>query len=123
MILKIVYIANILVAGWIGVTSLFYPKVAVSSVFENIYDNSEYIRIVGALWLSIAILSVFGLFKPLNFSSVLVLQLVYKGSWLLVVALPAIIKENPYPKGMTLFFIAWIMVLPFVIPWKHLFQN
>ncbi|MBC2845271.1 hypothetical protein [Winogradskyella flava] len=123
MILKIVYISNVLVAGWIGITSLFYPKTAVSSIFENVYSNSEYIRLVGALWLSIAILSLFGLFRPFNFSPVLLLQLIYKGSWLLVVALPAMLNQDPYPKGMAFFFIAWVLVLPFIIPWKYLFQN
>ena len=121
MILKIVYIANILVAGWIGITSLFNPKTAISTIFENAYTQSEYIRLIGALWLSIAILSIFGLFKPLNFSPVLILQLIYKGSWLLVVALPAILNQNPYPRSMTIFFVVWVVVLPFVIPWKELF--
>ncbi|WP_422104753.1 hypothetical protein [Winogradskyella sp.] len=123
MILKIVYIANIIVAGWIGITSLFYPKTAASSIFENVYSNSEFIRLIGALWLSIAILSGFGLFRPQSFSPVLVLQLVYKSAWLLVVALPAIINQTPYPKGMAGFFVIWVVVLPFVIPWNYLFSN
>ncbi|GGI57345.1 hypothetical protein [Winogradskyella haliclonae] len=121
--LKIVYVANIIVAGWIGITSLFYPKTAANSIFETIYGNSEYIRLIGALWLSISVLSVFGLFKPENFSPVLIMQLIYKGSWLLVVALPAIINGASYPKGMASFFLVWVIVLPFVIPWKSLFAN
>ena len=123
MLLKIVYIANILVAGWIGITSLFFPKTAVRTIFENTYSNSEFIRLIGALWLSIAVLSCFGLFKPQNFSPVLVLQLIYKGAWLLVVALPAIISQTPYPKGMAVFFVIWVIVLPFVIPWNYLFSS
>jgi len=35
MILKIIYLANILVAGWISITSLFFPRTAVATVFEN----------------------------------------------------------------------------------------
>ncbi|WP_299522218.1 hypothetical protein [Winogradskyella sp.] len=123
MILKLVYIANVIVAGWIGIMSLFYPKTAVSIIFENAYSNSEYIRLVGALWLSIAILSVFGLFRPQAFSPVLVLQLIYKSTWLMVVAIPAIINQNPYPKGMAIFFLVWVVILPFVIPWNYLFSS
>ena len=121
-LLRLIYIANILVAGWISITSLFYPKLAVSSVFTNAYPNSEYIRLVGALWLSIAVLSAFGLWKPMTFAPVLVMQLIYKGMWLLVVALPAINKGQSYPKGMAAFFLIWVIALPFVIPWKTLFS-
>jgi len=116
--MKIVYAANILVAGWIGFTSLFAPRTATTTVFENTYPYSEYIRLIGCLWLGIFILSVAGLFRPLTFSPVFLLQLFYKGTWLLVVALPATRSGGAFPKGMTLFFIVWVALLPFVIPWK-----
>lgn len=120
--LRLIYIANILVAGWISITALFYPKLAVNSVFTNAYPNSEYIRLVGALWLSIAALSVLGLWKPLTFSPVLIMQLIYKSMWLLVVALPAISKGQSYPRAMAVFFLVWVIILPFAIPWKTLFS-
>lgn len=120
MALKIVYVLNILVAGWISITSLFYPKIAINTVFESSYPYSDFIRLIGALWLSIAALSILGLWKPLHFSPVLVIQLIYKGAWLLVVALPAVLNNHPYPKGMAVFFIVWVIALPFIIPWKHL---
>ena len=121
--LKLVYIANIIVAGWISITSLFYPKIALHSVFTNAYEYSEVIRLVGALWGAIFILSIFGLFYPKQMSLVLLFQLIYKSSWLIVVALPAILNNQSYPKGMATFFALWVAVLPFVIPWKNLFSN
>ena len=75
MILKIVYAANILVAGWISITSLFAPKRAVSSVFQNTVTYSEAIRLVGCLWGAIFILSVLGLFYPKKMALVLLFQL------------------------------------------------
>ena len=120
--LRLIYIANILVAGWISITALFYPKLAVNSVFTNAYPNSEYIRLVGALWLSIAAHSVLDLWKPLTFSPVLIMQLIYKSMWLLVVALPAISKGQSYPRAMAVFFLVWVIILPFAIPWKTLFS-
>lgn len=120
--LKIIYLANVLVAGWIGITSLFYPKTAATTVFSNAYQATETIRLVGALWLAIAVLSVFGLWRPVNFSPVLILQLIYKGGWLLVVGIPAMINNTSYPKGMASFFIVWVLILPFIIPWKALFS-
>jgi hypothetical protein len=118
--IKVMYAANILVAGWIGITSLFSPKLSAQTIFSNAYENTEVIRLVGCLWLAIAILSVGGLFRPIVFSPVLLLQLIYKGSWLLVVALPAIQNNKAYPYSMALFFLVWVLLLPFVIPWRYL---
>ena len=122
IVLKVIYVANVVVAGWISVTSIFAPNTAVASVFTNAYPSSEYIRLVGCLWLGIAVLSVFGLYKPIAFSPVLILQLIYKGIWLLVVALPALLHHRPFPQTMAIFFIVWVVALPFIIPWKTLFQ-
>ena len=48
--LKIVYFANVLVAGWISITCLFFPKTGQLSIFEGTFVYSEAIRLVGALW-------------------------------------------------------------------------
>ena len=112
------YIANIIVAGWVGISCLFFPKYAEHAVFTNAFHYSEAFRIIGALWSAIFLLSVVGLFYPKQMSLVLVLQLIYKSSWLFVAAVPAIIHHQPYPKSMALFFLIWVLILPFVIPWK-----
>ena len=117
--LKIIYIANIIVAGWISITSIFFPQTAATTVFQNAYQQTEVIRLVGCLWLAIAILSVLGLWKPISFSPILLVQLIYKGTWLLVVALPAIKNNQNYPSGMAAFFLIWVVVLPFIIPWNE----
>lgn len=123
MLIKLVYIANIIVAGWISFSSLFFPKSALATVFQNSFAYSESIRLVGALWGAIAILSMLGLFYPQRMSVVLLFQLIYKSTWLLAVALPAIINGNSYPKAMAVFFVVWVILLPFVIPWKYLFAS
>ena len=121
MLIKLVYLANILVAGWISITSLFDPERALRTVFESTVAYSEVIRLVGALWGAIFLLSIAGLFFPQRMSVVLLFQLIYKGSWLLVVALPAIQDGSPYPQGMARFFLIWVIILPFIIPWSYLF--
>lgn len=123
MFIKIIYLANILVAGWISITSLFAPKTAQMTVFSNDFAYSEAIRLVGALWGAIFILSILGLFYPQKMSVVLLFQLIYKSSWLLFAALPAVLNQQPYPKGMAVFFIIWVVILPFAIPWNVLFKN
>lgn len=120
--MKIMYFANILVAGWISITSLFFPKTAQLTVFTNDFQYSEAIRLVGALWFAIFILSIVGLFFPKQMSLVFVFQLIYKSSWLIIVAIPAFLNNTPYPKSMSHFFLIWVIILPFVIPWKTLFN-
>lgn len=117
--LKTIYILNIIVAGQIAISALVNPKNAAATTFGNAYEPSEIIRLVGCFWLSITILSLLGLWKPITFSPVLLIQLIYKGTWLLVVALPAFRNNIPFPKIMAIFFIVWIIVLPFIIPWKQ----
>lgn len=123
MALKLMYTANILLAGWISISSLFFPERAISTVFENNFAFSEAIRLVGALWWAIFILSILGLFFPMQMSLVLLFQLIYKSSWLIFAALPAYWSQQPYPKGMAMCFIIWVVILPFVIPWRHLFSS
>lgn len=119
--MKIMYLANILVAGWVGISSLFFPKYAIRAVWEHAYGVSEIMKMTGCLWIGITLLSLFGLFRPLTFAPVFLLQLIYKGTWLLVVTLPAVQNDLPYPKGMASFFMIWVLILPFVIPWKEWF--
>lgn len=120
IVMKIMYLANIVVAGAISITSLFYPKVAQRTVFTKAFEYSEAIRLVGALWLAIFVLSIIGLSYPKQMSLVFFFQLIYKSSWILFVALPAILNNQPYPKSMAIFFVVWVVILPFVIPWKNL---
>ena len=119
--MKVIYWANIIVAGWISITSLFFPKTAQVTVFSGDFAYSEAIRLVGALWGAIFVLSILGLFFPEKMSLVLLFQLIYKASWLLFAALPAMAQHQPYPKGMAVFFLIWVVVLPFVMPWRYLF--
>ncbi|MEM9885646.1 MAG: hypothetical protein AAF849_07125 [Bacteroidota bacterium] len=116
--MRIIYILNIIVAGQIAMSAISNPSNAAMTTFGKAYEPTEVMKLVGCLWLGIAILSILGLFKPVVFSPVLLIQLIYKGTWLAVVAIPAIRNDLPYPKAMTLFFVAWVIVLPFLIPWK-----
>ena len=120
--LKLFYAANIVVAGWISISCLFYPRKSVTTVFTNALAFSEAIRLVGALWAGIFILSVLGMFFPKKMVVVLLFQLIYKGLWLIIVAIPAVLLKKEYPEGMAIFFLIWCLLLPFVIPWKEIFQ-
>jgi hypothetical protein len=102
LLLKLFYIANVAVAGTVGISSLFSPAGAARNVFSGAYAPSEVMRLVGCLWLAIALLSLAGLWQPLAFTPLLLLQLCYKSTWLVAVALPACRREEPFPRAMAL---------------------
>ncbi|MEM1259230.1 MAG: hypothetical protein AAGH81_11915 [Bacteroidota bacterium] len=68
ILLKTIYLANIVVAGYVDLSSLCVPKTAAATVFSN--EETEIIRLVGCLWLGITLLPALGLWKPLTFSPV-----------------------------------------------------
>jgi hypothetical protein len=78
MALKIMYLAIVLVAGWISFSCLFSPKTAQQTVFTDAFAYSESFRLVGALWFAVFALSLLGLFYPRQMALVLVFQLIYK---------------------------------------------
>lgn len=121
--MTLIYIANIAVAGFVGATALFAPQLAQTWVFQDAVQFSQVIRLVGALWLAIAALSCLGLYFPVSMSPALLVQLIYKASWLAVVFVPALIRGEPASIGMAVFFAVWVVVLPFVIPWSDLFSR
>lgn len=123
ILLRSIYIANIILAGTVGWMSLFDPSRASITVFSGTTEPNIPMRIVGSFWLTIALLSGVGLFSPVRFSVVLLVQLIYKSLWLLAVAVPAILAErtDSIPIGMAIFFTIWVIILPFVIPFRALF--
>lgn len=121
--LRFVYLANILVAGAVGLTSLLAPARAARSVWQGtVAGDDAAVRVVGAFWCAVALLSLVALRAPERFTVLLLVQLCYKGSWLLAVAAPALARGDAsrVPGGIAAFFVAWVAVLPFVIPWREL---
>ena len=125
LLLRTIYVANILLAGNVGWISLFDPYRATAVVFSETTAANIPTGVVGSFWLTIALLSVAGLFSPVRFSVVLLVQLIYKGMWLLAVAVPAILANriDLIPIGMTVSFLIWVIILPFVIPFRLLFSS
>ena len=84
---------NILVAGYVGVVSIFVKELVNLTVWEIIPDPDVAVLMTGAHWLTIAVLSLIGLvFNPLILSIVLIHQLLYKSMFLLFYVLPNIIS-------------------------------
>ncbi len=59
--LRIIYVLNVLVAGQIAFSAITNPKSAALTTFGNAYQPTEVIKLVGCLWLAIAVISVLGI--------------------------------------------------------------
>ncbi|MEM9372298.1 MAG: hypothetical protein AAGA55_01525 [Planctomycetota bacterium] len=123
LLMRLVFAANILVAGYVGVFALFAPGAAESMVFQNTDTVGPAARVTGAFWIAIALASMIGLIAPAAMAPVLLIQLLYKGLWLAAVAAPALLADprRPIPTAMAGFFLVWVAALPWVIPWKAMF--
>jgi hypothetical protein len=121
--MRLMYSANIVVAGYVGLSSLFAPFFAEKYVFASTKEMiaGPTMQLVGCLWTAIAVLSAVGLVFPALMFPVFLLQEIYKSLWLVVVVLPKLLrgKGDEIPVGMSAFFLVWVLVLPFIIPWAQ----
>ncbi len=122
--LRAMFGTAILGAGAVGAATLLFPHGAGKYVFFGAATVDPYLRILGALWLSLGLVAGLGLLQPTEFIPVLLIQLIYKSAWLVVVAYPAIIKGHREAGLLFLsgLFTVWVAALCFVIPFADLFQ-
>ena len=118
--LRVMYFVAIVGAGGVGAAVLFAPKTAARYVFSDAIKIDAYIKILGALWLAIGVLAVAGMFAPLAFIPVLLIQLVYKSAWLGFAAFPAIASGHREPGLLVLagLFSLWVMALLALVPFQ-----
>ncbi len=125
-LLHLPYIFNIIVLIPIGLLTLLGGEKGGQLACQSKFPESEGFRtILGSLWTAILIGSVLGLFFPITMSALLLIQVIYKSLWLLVYAMPRMLKQgnNEVPWGIASTFLVIIMSYPWVIPWGQLFGN
>jgi hypothetical protein len=88
------------------------------SVFEHKVENNDALRLlVASLWLSILVLSFWGLMEPAKLLPLLVLQVIYKAAYLLLYIVPLAMRRGvrAIPLGITTSFAlivaAWLPIL------------
>jgi len=122
--LKGMYIYTIVAAGLGGLGMLVAPE-----LFKSLYawpaTEPVLLGIVGSVYLTFGILSVFGLRDPLKFSPVLLMQLFYKSIWLIGVLAPLVIagKFPMYALGFIIMFATFIIGDLIAIPFGYLFTK
>jgi len=81
--------------------------------------------IVGAFYITLGILSIFGLRSPLKFVPVLLTELFYKSIWLIGVMLPLLItgKFPSYGILMAVIFATYIIGNIIAIPFSYIFKK
>ncbi len=121
--LILVYVANICLTGVVGSISLFATSKAPMFVFNDAYEANDSMRVIGSFWIAIGIVSLLGIFRPVKFCPILVVQIIYKGLFLIVEVIPKLASKEPIPIGVAAFFLAWVVLLPLVVPWKYLLSK
>ena len=115
-LLRLAYLANILIlvpVCW----AMFFGN-AMASVFQGTVTDSLGLRLlVGSHWAAILSASVFGLFMPVLFAPLLLVQIIYKALWLTLFVLPLMLAGKPAPWGIASIFAAIVLTYPFVL-WR-----
>ena len=94
-------------------------------VFVGATQVDNYLHILAALWLALGVTSVLGLFQPITFSVIFLIQPIYKSTWLIGVAIPSIVSGNREPEllFLTILFAIWVVGLLFAAPFQYLFKH
>jgi hypothetical protein len=116
------YIANIVILVPVAMGTLFNLIPIADGHFP---ESAGWRLLVGSLWTAILAGSVMGLFNPLVFSPLLLLQVIYKSLWLGVYTLPRLISGDPAREihwAISFIFVLIVLLYPLVIPWNYLFR-
>ncbi len=112
-LLRVAYAANILILVPV-VWSMFFSG-GTAGVFEGKVTDSEGLRLlVGSLWLAILLASVAGLAWPAIVAPLLMVQVIYKATWLATYVWPH--RDDPgIPVGISAVFLGIVLVWPVLL--------
>ena len=122
--LKGMYIYTIISVGLLGLGMIIMPEKIKSLLGWSVEEPIAF-GIIGCIYLSMGILSIFGLRSPLKFVPVLLLQLFYKSIWFIGVSLPLIVT-NKFPSfaiPMIIIFATYIIGDLIAIPFSYVFAK
>jgi len=87
-------------------------------------ESAGWRTLTGSLWTAILVCSIAGLFYPVIFAPILLLQVIYKSVWIIFYVLPRLKTEESRKEihpGITVTFLTIIIFYPMFIPWCVLF--
>jgi hypothetical protein len=118
--LRFAYAANIIIL--VPIVATMASSNGVARVFEGRVDDSTGLRLlVGSLWFAILLGSVAGLRWPDFFAPLILVQIVYKSTWLALFVLPLVAngRSGDVPWGISVTFMAIVLIYPLLF-WKAL---
>jgi hypothetical protein len=121
-VIRIVFAINIAAAGVPGFLITFFPRFAETSILSASQDMFT-MGIAGSVWFAIGLLSIVGLFFPLQLSPIFLLQAVYKCLWVVAVGLPLLRQEDGRALPFILFFTLATLLFLYAFPFRVLFQT
>lgn len=114
-LLQVAYVLDAAVSFPIALATLAgNESVARVALGEKLPVNSDVHILVGSLWMAIAMCSAAGIFFPLAMAAVLVLQLIYKGLWIVLFVMPRCCtqRSDEVPWRMATMFLGFVIVYP-----------
>jgi hypothetical protein len=120
--LLIPYFANIVILVPVALGSLTGLLPISRGHFQ---ESPGWRTLTGSLWTGILVCSIAGLFYPIIFAPILLLQVIYKTLWLFFYVLPRLknaASRKEIHLGIAASFLLIIIFYPIVIPWSVLFQ-
>ena len=82
-------------------------------MFENAVEESDGLRLlVASLYIAILCASFGGLLAPAFFAPIVIVQVLYKTLWLVLFIMPAIMRADPIPIGISVTFALIVLIYP-----------
>ena len=91
--LKGMYWYTIIGAGGFGLGMVLFPE-TIRTLFRWPAQDPIVYGVTGSVWMAFGVLSILGLWSPLKFVPILLMQLCYKSIWFIGVVFPLLVSGN-----------------------------
>lgn len=117
-VLQIAYACNLIILGPVLISMFRDGGNKPIRALQGTVENSDGLRLlVASLWSAIFVLSLAGLFQPVTYVPILILQVIYKLIYLLVYIMPSARTRgiSSIPTGLSTSFLVIVIVWPILI--------
>ena len=125
-LLQAAYLIDAIVTAPLVVAVLTRNKAWIANLLgPSLQADPGSLSLIGSIWAALMICATMGLFFPVAMAPVLVIQLIYKGLWLVLFVLPRWIRGQGEGVSwrIAVLFVAYMATYPWVIPWSQLFAR
>ncbi|MDO3387189.1 hypothetical protein QWI17_15205 [Gilvimarinus sp. SDUM040013] len=104
----------------VGLSLTIWPELR-----ESVGSSADAHTVVSTFLIAIMLLSLLGVAYPLKLIPILLFEIVWKGAWLLLFALPKLISGDldEYSYSVAVACLMGIILIPAAIPWKFVWNQ